>query len=499
VQIMQPLDTVGIPSNKVTNGTFATDTDWTKGTGWTISAGVANATTASTDLEQTPGVALTDGVAYEVVYVATRSAGTVTVKLGGTAGTTRSTAATFTETIIAGAGGLIEFTGAGFTGTIDNVTVIQVPIPITPAASGSSNDMALVRADTGNYWLELTADNLKIAGYHRLTAFIANVLIVQQDFVVRDEVIYDAFDGPTPTMLTSRDIGSIFESTIGTVTSDTIFVSDVDINFNDIHIGQTCLIHDISGNDDWVTYVTDIVASSNTITVHADPQANGVVMPFTLVTGDTVRIETRMHPMYVARASTVSPYLASSGTADVAATQAMIQENFQLALRSDAAIKTDLASRLTAINADEGSGGGDYDPNTDSLEAVDASIATAQSDLDTVTGSDGATLATAQALYAPSKAGDAMDLLANALDSGTLDTTAVDEIVAAVWAKTLGATGLSASALVQVIAGVAAAKVSGAETTTMTFRNIQDSGNMIVATVDVDGNRSVVNVTTPTT
>lgn len=46
---------------------------------------------------------------------------------------------------------------------------------------------------------------------------------------------------------------------------------------------------------------------------------------------------------------------------------------------------------------------------TDSAATATA-LATAQSDLDTITGSDGVTLATAQALYAPAKAGDSMDI-----------------------------------------------------------------------------------------
>lgn len=49
--------------------------------------------------------------------------------------------------------------------------------------------------------------------------------------------------------------------------------------------------------------------------------------------------------------------------------------------------------------------------------ATAAALATAQTDLDTITGSDGVTLATAQALYAPSKAGDAMALTAAAVDA----------------------------------------------------------------------------------
>ena len=106
----------------ITNGAFAADTDWTKGAGWSIGSGVATGATASTDLEQT--VSIAPGLTYELVFTMTVSAGTVTPKIGGNSGTARSTAATFTETITAGgANSLIEFTGAGFSGTIDDVTL----------------------------------------------------------------------------------------------------------------------------------------------------------------------------------------------------------------------------------------------------------------------------------------------------------------------------------------------------------------------------------------
>ena len=53
--------------------------------------------------------------------------------------------------------------------------------------------------------------------------------------------------------------------------------------------------------------------------------------------------------------------------------------------------------------------------------ATEAKQNTAQSDLDILTGSDGATLATAQGNYAPSKAGDAMALIAGAITSAKFD------------------------------------------------------------------------------
>jgi len=56
------------------------------------------------------------------------------------------------------------------------------------------------------------------------------------------------------------------------------------------------------------------------------------------------------------------------------------------------------------------------DTNELQTDDIPALIATAQTDLDTLTGTDGVTLATAQGLYAPAKAGDAMTLNAAGID-----------------------------------------------------------------------------------
>ena len=109
--------------NYVTNGTFATDTDWTKGSGWVIGSGVATATAASSDIDQDAGITLAAGTAYTVVYTITRSAGTLTPKIGGQSGTTQNAAGTYREVIVAGSSQKIAFEGAGFSGTLDNVSV----------------------------------------------------------------------------------------------------------------------------------------------------------------------------------------------------------------------------------------------------------------------------------------------------------------------------------------------------------------------------------------
>lgn len=112
-------------TERVTNGGFAADSDWTKGTGWAIAAGVATKTAGvASDLSQAGILTLTQGY-YVTFTVSGRTAGSVTVKCGTTgAGTSRSTNATFSEIVTcSGSTALIFSATDTFDGSIDNVSV----------------------------------------------------------------------------------------------------------------------------------------------------------------------------------------------------------------------------------------------------------------------------------------------------------------------------------------------------------------------------------------
>lgn len=114
-------------ADRVTNGAFAADESWTKGTGWTIAAGVAasdGTQSADADLEQT-GV-LVEGQSYLVTFtVSGYSAGNVTAVVGGTEGTDRGSDATFTEVIVAGSSQVIALRAdADFVGNVDNFSIL---------------------------------------------------------------------------------------------------------------------------------------------------------------------------------------------------------------------------------------------------------------------------------------------------------------------------------------------------------------------------------------
>ncbi len=185
-----------LPADLAANGTFDTDTGWTKGTNWQIDNGNNNladqSSAAASDLSQTPATALVEGHAYEVVFTITnRTTGAIVCKIGGTSGTSRSTNATFTEIIIAGSGALIEFTADGtWDGELDTVTYELSHIERTP----STNDM--VFADGGTYYKLLSVTDTIILGDLSLVfEDVSDLLPRREEFEVISASQYDFLYG----------------------------------------------------------------------------------------------------------------------------------------------------------------------------------------------------------------------------------------------------------------------------------------------------------------
>lgn len=149
------------------NGSFTTDTLWTKGAGWTIGAGVATATGAiSTALSQVPVLTIVAGQAYAVTYTITRSAGGLIPSIGGQAGVERTASGTYREIIIAAATTPIAFTGNAFTGTLDNVSITEAVsenMALLPSSAYTINGTTLTFASapaTGTGNIDVRAPSL---------------------------------------------------------------------------------------------------------------------------------------------------------------------------------------------------------------------------------------------------------------------------------------------------------------------------------------------------
>lgn len=129
-------------SDVVVNGTFASDTAWTKGTGWTITGGTAVATAASGTLSAvTPPLTLHTW--YQTTYtLGSLTAGWTQLVVGSTGNPTRSANGTYIETQRAiTTTGLTFNAFSSFTATIDNVICKPLTTSelITTVSTSSSN------------------------------------------------------------------------------------------------------------------------------------------------------------------------------------------------------------------------------------------------------------------------------------------------------------------------------------------------------------------------
>lgn len=137
----------GEPSDLVSNGSFAVDADWTKGTGWTIAAGVASSDgtqAADADLSQNPPLGIIENQLYYVTFtVSGYSAGNVCAVIGGTEGTDRAADGTFSEYILAGSGAAIALRAdSNFVGSIDNFSAIPAArVPTTENTTGRGSEL----------------------------------------------------------------------------------------------------------------------------------------------------------------------------------------------------------------------------------------------------------------------------------------------------------------------------------------------------------------------
>ena len=112
----------------VKNGDFATDSDWVLGANTTISSGVLNFNSASSNTDQS--LTTTNNITYKVIFsISNYVSGSVRFRFTGNAnvnGISRDTNGTFTQYITSTAdNSIFRFASSSFIGSIDNVSVKQ--------------------------------------------------------------------------------------------------------------------------------------------------------------------------------------------------------------------------------------------------------------------------------------------------------------------------------------------------------------------------------------
>ena len=135
---------VYIGDELVTNGTFDSDSDWAKGTGWTISGGTANAVGGTSDaqyLEQNIG--LVAGKVYQYEFTTSGSLGGTnyfSFRFGGFSDDFNATQAdTYSGFIVASGSGNLRIRSEASTSniTIDNISVREIdPLAVSIQMDG---------------------------------------------------------------------------------------------------------------------------------------------------------------------------------------------------------------------------------------------------------------------------------------------------------------------------------------------------------------------------
>jgi hypothetical protein len=171
----------------------------------------------------------------------------------------------------------------------------------------------------------------------------------------------------TGTLITADQVGLMYQSVITTVTSQTEFIMTTAFGVDDAWIGCAVALKDDStglffpGNEGKTTsiYITDVLQATNTIKI-------STAFPVTATTSDSLLIYNQQHPMYA-----LTQWSGATAAEVTAVQTAVIDDaliNVQVLARSDAANTTDNANKFTDVNANNGSGAGDYGVG-DSLEA----------------------------------------------------------------------------------------------------------------------------------
>jgi hypothetical protein len=120
---------LGLDPNMITNGSFVTDSDWTKGTGWTIDTGIeaAVATNVTTGILEATSPPLVAGIKYLIQYTIIVTSGDIAIGDSDATGVTRTTSGTYYEewTSYDGTFWFIS-PSSDFTGEIHDVSARQI-------------------------------------------------------------------------------------------------------------------------------------------------------------------------------------------------------------------------------------------------------------------------------------------------------------------------------------------------------------------------------------
>ena len=165
-------------AEKVTNGGFSTDTDWTKGSGWTIGSGVATVTSGNNGDDLVQDIGLVDGTFYKIeVTISGYVAGSLRMNFLGTGGSIGDFTAngSYVGYAYGGSDTRLQIVATTTTTTlsIDNVSVKEVQGYSAPSVDFPTSAFKLVEdTSTGIHILQPTTPIVTVVSTsYSLSAF----------------------------------------------------------------------------------------------------------------------------------------------------------------------------------------------------------------------------------------------------------------------------------------------------------------------------------------
>ncbi len=141
-------DVALLGDEEVTNGDFATDSDWNKGTGITIGSGVALFTSVSSGQQLSQSsIPAVSGKTYKISYeIKTRTEGAFSASIGGALSSNQNSAVgVYTEYLTATGVGIFYIRSRGTTsGSIDNISVKEATIDNLPRVDYTDGTSSLL-------------------------------------------------------------------------------------------------------------------------------------------------------------------------------------------------------------------------------------------------------------------------------------------------------------------------------------------------------------------
>jgi hypothetical protein len=327
----------------------------------------------------------------------------------------------------------------------------------------------LSHEENGFYEVTLDATDTDTLGLLRVAVAESGAAPVWEDFLVITAQEYDRLFTATG----QRQLGLVATGTAQSATSTTVVLASGETFADDVPNGMTLVVHGSTQGYSQVRQVTDYVGSTDTATVDA----------FTVTPSGTITYWLFATPPAVA-----SGTLPAVNTVQISgdSTAADNAEAF-----FDGTGYAGGTIRL-AVNAAQVGGQTASAAGTVTFPGTIASTTNITAAAGCAVSSIGANVITATSIA--TDAITAAKIAADAIGASELATDAVNEIVAAMFARAFSAAygSYTFDELVKLMSAVLLGKASGLDTTTATYRNLADNANVVVATVDADGNRTAV-------